>query len=205
MTRRRITISALLFAAALPACSSATPPRTTPATAAARPPASRPTARHTPIARSRPAPAPKATPGAETGTLAGLTAAHNEVRASVRVAPLVWSDKLGAHAQAWADHLASRGCDLAHRPPGSDPYGENLFWSAGTTGSTVREVVGSWAAEKTGYNHAKNSCSGVCGHYTQIVWRATTAVGCGMASCGTTQVWVCNYDPPGNMMGRSPY
>jgi hypothetical protein len=30
------------------------------------------------------------------------------------------------------------------------------------------------------------------------VWRGTTQLGCGMAQCGGNDIWVCNYDPPGN-------
>ncbi len=39
------------------------------------------------------------------------------------------------------------------------------------------------------------------GHFTQVVWRGTAEVGCGTMTCGGMDVWVCNYDPPGNMEG----
>lgn len=148
-------------------------------------------------------PAVVAPSGQESGKLAGILTAHNDVRAGVGVAPLVWSTTLGAHAQQWADHLKANGCNLAHRPPDADSYGENVFWSS--NGSTASGVVAQWAAEKAAYDHAANACTGVCGHYTQIVWAATTKLGCGMAACGAAEVWVCNYDPQGNVMGQSPY
>ena len=66
-------------------------------------------------------------------------------------------------------------------------------------------VVETWAAELADYDAKKNRCKGVCGHYTQIVWRKSQRLGCGMASCGDTEVWVCNYDPPGNFLGQRPY
>ena len=52
-----------------------------------------------------------------------------------------------------------------------------------------------------------NSCSGICGHYTQVVWAASLELGCGLSSCpglayGSTIV--CNYGPGGNDGGR-PY
>lgn len=137
----------------------------------------------------------------ETGKLVGLTAAHNRVRAGVGVAPLSWSNALADVAQRWADHLAARGCELEHSH--SDAYGENLFWSS--NGSTAAAVVDSWVAERAGYDHAKNRCRGVCGHYTQVVWRGTAKLGCGIARCGDAELWVCNYDPPGNFIGESPY
>jgi len=45
----------------------------------------------------------------------------------------------------------------------------------------------------------------VCGHYTQIVWRDTKQVGCGVARDNRREIWVCNYDPPGNWVGHRPY
>jgi hypothetical protein len=26
-----------------------------------------------------------------------------------------------------------------------------------------------------------------------------------MARCGNTEIWVCNYNPPGNWVGEKPY
>jgi pathogenesis-related protein 1 len=143
---------------------------------------------------------PKATARAR-GIPAELTAAHNDVRAKVGVAPLRWSPALARHAQSWADRLASKGCPLEHRR--TDAYGENLFWSSAA--ATPSEVVDEWAAESSRYDHRKNSCKGVCGHYTQVVWAATRTLGCGMARCGAAELWVCNYDPPGNVVGQPPY
>jgi pathogenesis-related protein 1 len=45
----------------------------------------------------------------------------------------------------------------------------------------------------------------MCGHYTQIVWRNTKAVGCAVGGKGAREVWVCDYDPPGNYVGQRPY
>ena len=45
----------------------------------------------------------------------------------------------------------------------------------------------------------------VCGHYTQLVWKNTTEVGCAKVTCGNQTIWVCNYNPPGNYVGQKPY
>jgi uncharacterized protein YkwD len=137
----------------------------------------------------------------ERGKLVGITAAHNAERSKAGVAPLRWSRDLARHAQAWADRLAADGCALEHH--GDDPYGENLFWSSASASASA--VVAEWAAESRHYNHRTNACRGICGHYTQVVWSATRSLGCGVARCGTAEVWVCNYDPPGNVVGRAPY
>lgn len=138
----------------------------------------------------------------ESGKLVGVTAAHNEARAAVGVGNLVWSASIASYAQAWANQLAANNCALAHR--NENTYGENLFWKS--NGATSAQVVAQWVAEKANYDHASNSCSAqTCGHFTQVVWAASTELGCGMASCGNAEVWVCNYSPAGNMMGQSPY
>lgn len=157
-------------------------------------------------AATKQAPAQPAGPAGrkEDGVLAGITAAHNQVRAGVGQAPLAWDEAIGGFAQEWADHLAANSCQLAHRPAATQKYGENVYWSSGQ--SNAAGVVASWAAEEADYNPATNACSGVCGHYTQIVWSATTALGCGQATCpGGGRIWVCNYDPRGNVMGQKPY
>lgn len=143
----------------------------------------------------------------EPGPLAGITEAHSEIRRRVGLGPVSWDPDIAAYAQEWADELQRRDCALEHRPRQgrfAQRYGENLFWQSG---GTVRaaDVVNDWASEEANYNLERNRCRGVCGHYTQIVWKETTRIGCAMASCGAAEVWVCNYDPPGNVNGRRPY
>jgi uncharacterized protein YkwD len=130
-----------------------------------------------------------------------MLAAHNAVRRRVGTAPLIWSDGLAERAQNWADTLLARG-QFAHRPNGA--YGENLFAITGAA-ATPEQVVEDWAAESRDYNYRSNKCHGVCGHYTQIVWGNTREVGCAAARGGGREVWVCNYDPPGNWVGERPY
>jgi len=135
------------------------------------------------------------------GAAQDLLAAHNAVRARLSLAPLVWSDRLAKHAQEWADNLLARG-EFGHRP--NLTYGENLYEIRGAAATPAR-VVGAWAAESKYYDYRSNKCQGVCGHYTQIIWRDTTAVGCAVARGRGREVWVCDYDPPGNWIGKRPY
>ncbi len=130
-----------------------------------------------------------------------MLAAHNAVRARVGVPRLAWSGRMAARSQEWAHTLLARR-QFIHRPDSA--YGENLFEITGATASPA-QVVNAWAAESRNYDYTSNKCKGVCGHYTQIVWGDTKEVGCGGARARGREVWVCNYDPPGNWAGRRPY
>jgi len=130
-----------------------------------------------------------------------MVAEHNAVRSRVGTAPLKWSEPLARVAQEWADRLMQNGQFVhSHNPK----YGENLYEiSEGT--ATPGLVVKAWADEVADFDYRSNSCRGVCGHYTQIVWNDTREVGCAVARGGRREVWVCEYDPPGNWVGRKPY
>jgi len=130
-----------------------------------------------------------------------ILAAHNSVRAGIGVGPLKWSDRLAARAQDWANTLLAKK-RFVHRT--NSDSGENLFETRGATASPA-QVVNSWASESQNYRYSSNRCRGVCGHYTQIVWRDTKEVGCAVARGGGREVWVCEYDPPGNWVGKTPY
>jgi pathogenesis-related protein 1 len=132
-----------------------------------------------------------------------IVAAHNSVRSKVGVPPLAWSDELAQVAQNWANRLMASGA-FEHSRTAS--YGENLLEVSGTGfSSRPSKVVSAWAAESASYQYQTNSCFGVCGHYTQIVWRETKSVGCGVAHGDKREIWVCNYAPYGNVIGEKPY
>ncbi len=152
---------------------------------------------------------------------AGTLKAHNGVRAKHGLQPLKWSDKLADYSQQWANHLGKgNSCKMYHRS-GSPKHGENLYisspviWRVGNkevsrerNRVTIEDVVKVWTDEERWYNYKNNSCQPgqQCGHYTQIVWRETTEVGCAVKYCGDqSQNWVCSYNPPGNYVGKRPY
>lgn len=150
--------------------------------------------------------------GGEPAELAGILAAHNQVRADHGVAPLSWDPELAAIASAWAAGCRDQDEPIGlidHNPTRSDAFGayvgENVYGSSGPTDGPA--AVDSWAAEEADYDHASNTCSGICGHYTQIVWAETTALGCALRVCDRLtygHTIVCDYAPGGNDGGR-PY
>jgi uncharacterized protein YkwD len=137
--------------------------------------------------------------------------AHNQARATVSPAPSVtlptmrWSEPLAKHAKKVAGQ-----CRFEHS---NSDYGENL--AARTGSGEPAEYVADWVAEVEHYNAATNRCKPgeVCGHYTQVVWRKSTELGCAIQVCdrgspfgsGEWTMTVCNYAPAGNYTGQRPY
>jgi len=109
-------------------------------------------------------------------------------------------------AVARCEKLEEGEADGAHASQGHDgrlhPFGENL---AGGGGLTPSGAVDLWASEKDQYVFDP-TYDFVAGHYTQIVWRDSIEIGCGIATCaGARSVASCRYHPPGNVIGQQPY
>jgi len=125
--------------------------------------------------------------------------------------PVTWDGTLAAFAQNWANNLAS-SCNgnLEHSSPNN--YGENLAYSDMSTPETASRVVSDWMSESTMYDTSTNMCTGgdgdlSCAHFTQVLWKTTTTIGCATATCpdpsgGNTQYYsACEYNPAGNCNG----
>jgi uncharacterized protein YkwD len=142
---------------------------------------------------------------------------HNKIRRQFGVPDLVWDNNLAAYAQRWANHLRDRKqCKMEHRSSAGitegKRYGENLAWNwtsrvQQSFDKSPEFAVENWSKECKDYNFQSNKCSGVCGHFTQVIWKKSQRVGCAVATCnqgGHSEIWVCNYDPPGNYINESP-
>lgn len=126
---------------------------------------------------------------------AQILSAHNRYRADHCAAPMTWSPKLEQVAQAWANSLKADGCKFGHS---GGQYGENL--AAGTSGTLDGNAVAAmWYDEIKDYDFKSGGFSMQTGHFTQVVWKGTSSIGCGKATCRGMDIWVCNYDPPGNV------
>jgi hypothetical protein len=77
-------------------------------------------------------------------------------------------------------------------------YGENL--AQGYTSPTL--AIDGWANEESDYDYEKRKFTTEAGHFTQLVWKNTTAVGCGAADCDEVGwLLICEYSPRGNTIG----
>lgn len=126
---------------------------------------------------------------------------HNAARVQVGVVPLKWNKTVAAYANRYANRRLPV-CELVHS---QGPYGENLAEGYGNFSGA--DAVKMWIGEKPNYDHRSNSCvGGECLHYTQVVWRKSVSLGCARVRCNEGLVLVsCNYYPPGNYIGESPY
>jgi hypothetical protein len=104
--------------------------------------------------------------------------------------------------------LAANG-PLVHSPQTSRPgQGENLWM--GTPGAfSIEEMVGSWSAEKAVFvpgmvpHVSRTGHFSDIGHYTQMIWRTTTRIGCALHRARAADYLICRYSPPGNVVGQS--
>ncbi|HTV21284.1 MAG TPA: CAP domain-containing protein [Polyangiaceae bacterium] len=159
--------------------------------------------------------------------MACMVREHQRARARPEISPplaaLVWSPTLAKAARRWVTHLAERCQGLEHER--RVRYGQNLAARSSIAEDSrfaPASVIDGWLAEAQCWTPGKigvsdrcdTACVGRlnssgCGHFTQLVWRATRTVGCAYATCRREgfldEYWVCNYDPAGNVRGRSPY
>ncbi|MHA6723316.1 CAP domain-containing protein [Sphingomonas sp. RS2018] len=138
-----------------------------------------------------------------------ILAAHNKERATADLAPLRWDPALAESAKAWANHLAATDA-FEHAPESRKPQGENLW--AGTRGYYgLERQIDAWVREKKYFrsgifpNNSTTGRVGDVGHYTQLMWRETQAVGCATVTGRTDDYLVCRYSNAGNYRGQIPF
>uniref|UniRef100_A0A915AK97 ShKT domain-containing protein n=1 Tax=Parascaris univalens TaxID=6257 RepID=A0A915AK97_PARUN len=145
---------------------------------------------------------------------------HNQLRASEpasNMQEMVWDDRLASLALGHVQR-----CDAWHRSAyerrgyGYSYIGENIWWSnEAYLRTNLESVILDFYNEKPFYDFQTTGCWGAqCGHYTQVVWASTCAVGCAAVHCDGIRnghgiyrghIIVCNYGEGGNMYGQRPF
>lgn len=77
-------------------------------------------------------------------------------------------------------------------------FGENM---AGRTLSWT-QTIEAWYNEEKKYSYQTPGFNSNTGHFTQLVWKRTTQVGCALSYCDNIKgnIYVCEYEPRGNII-----
>ncbi|WP_295798052.1 CAP domain-containing protein [uncultured Microbulbifer sp.] len=137
------------------------------------------------------------------GFIDDMLGAHNGVRANAIPVPnpplssLSWDPELAALAQTHAEKCIF---EFDTTSISSLLIGQNI--AAG--GNSALSLFQLWADTASDYDYENDECNegGLCGYYTQLVWRDTSSIGCGLSLCNEFQgsvtppgfFLVCNYD-----------
>lgn len=83
-----------------------------------------------------------------------------------------WDEGLAITARAWArnclfEHNIHLG-EVHRMHPVFPSVGENIWAAYPPSKFTVTAAINSWVNEKQHYDYRANSCTNVCGHYTQV-------------------------------------
>ncbi|RWS29389.1 hypothetical protein B4U80_01900 [Leptotrombidium deliense] len=134
---------------------------------------------------------------------------HNKFREGEQKPALKEGQQLMEHAQKRVKQLVE-SCKFDHNGNSGSGFGENLYAGSGSLGATCSRAVTNWYNEKQYYDKANPGFSMKTGHYTQVVWKSTTELGCAKGTYPITKncrmggwtVVVCSYNPPGNYVGK---
>lgn len=136
-----------------------------------------------------------------------LLNAHNRERAMFGSPPLRWDPGLAAAAASHGPALSFMG-RLQHSSRANRPGQAENLWM-GTRGAFPLEVmVGAWNDEKRyfrpglfPYVSSTGNWQDV-GHFTQVVWKGTTHIGCAVHRDARYEFLICRYSPKGNIDGH---
>lgn len=79
--------------------------------------------------------------------------------------------------------------DVIQKTPG---VGENIAAAY----KNVVDSVDAWGLERTTYNYEKPGFAEATGHFTQVVWKGSTYVGCARIDCRKSTLDICLATPP---------
>jgi len=128
---------------------------------------------------------------------------HNELRKKHGSPAMTLDNKMNEEAEAWAKENARNRRMKHSEREDRHGHGENLWYGCGYD---PVQATQDWYDEMTdpGYNFNNpgfNQNPGT-GHFTQVVWKASTKLGIGKWTADDGCVYVCaRYSPGGNMMG----
>ncbi len=155
---------------------------------------------------------------------------HNYYRQIAGEKFLFWNNDVAQNAYKWAKKLQKQQCTMKHSSQkmrsniGDFNYlGENLSLSIANypqeiNQKTLTKAVDGWYNEIANYQYDRqgdfDSCPirnnvsrGQTGHFTQVMWENTQALGCAAVQCDGNQkvLIVCQYGEGGNYVGQQAF
>ena len=133
---------------------------------------------------------------------------HNMRRRRHNVPDLQYDTDLARTSGEWCRHLATTNTwEHSDQTNAVEGYGENLYYSFGMPVDKVpAKAVKVWYDEIELYDFNNPGFSFPTGHFTQVVWRDTTKVGCAVTdpdlNADRKSYACCQYLPPGNWQGE---
>jgi hypothetical protein len=115
----------------------------------------------------------------------------NFYRAEHNASDVRWNETLEDFASEYLDST----CEFEHS---GGPYGENLAIGC----SNATSCVEAWGNERDIFDFSDPKFSMEAGHFSQLVWKNTTDVGCARRLCDESGWYLaCEYWPRGNVEG----
>lgn len=139
--------------------------------------------------------------------VSAMLAMHNHERTRLGLEPLEWGPALAEAAGGYATTLAATGIFRHPVKSARQGQGENL-WMGSRGAYDLPQMMDGWLGERPLFqpgifpNVSRDGNWAAVGHYTQIIWRGTTSVGCAVRSNPASDYLVCRYSPPGNVTGK---
>lgn len=121
----------------------------------------------------------------------------NTYRRQHNASSLAWNATLASFAATYLQTQQKDDCKFEHS---GGPYGENIAIGYGNATATVE----AWGDERKEYDFGKPGFEHGTGHFTQLVWKNTTTMGCERVLCAGNKGWfvACEYWPRGNVIGQ---
>mmetsp|Transcript_34257 Transcript_34257/g.86627 ORF Transcript_34257/g.86627 Transcript_34257/m.86627 type:complete len:500 (-) Transcript_34257:315-1814(-) len=169
-----------------------------PATAPPQSPSESPTRTPVPQVAQSTSMAPAGTALDNATSMQEILDRHNKYRCLHGAPPMSWNDEIAQNAQAWATSTLGE----MQQSPWHRRSHISGFWGLGENlaqGVTNASAVDAWYDEIVHTRHGlvDDSSAVSAWNYTQIVWRSSTSLGCGVYD----QLLVCQYGPIGNVAG----
>ena len=128
----------------------------------------------------------------------------NMYRKKHQAPPMVWDETIAQFSQYWSYYLVSNNL-FQHSK--TQLYGENLAWFKGYGTDVmmlIKKSIDNWYNEVSLYDFNNPVFSSETGHFTCLVWKASTkfAIGISLDNNSNTVDVTMNTSPPGNVSGQ---